>query len=165
MTLTYALAHDMLEALTRARMGYDGDAYAPDATTTAERLVAAASNAYHGLYQSPSIFGSNTTYTFSVYLKTTTGGDWFQVWSSYSGDKWANFNVRTGVTGLSGGCTPSIQALGNGWFRCSITFLLDAIGTVAGQCYLMILPADQQQAVHLATGVGDYHVWGAQPKG
>ena len=65
-----------------------------------------------------------STFTFSCYLKKNTGSSADIVrLRGFWGSPMANFNIVTGQILYSQICTPSIQNMGNGWFRCSITFV------------------------------------------
>ena len=60
-------------------------------------------------------------YTYSVYAKAGTK-NWVFLRTDGTSNRTAYFDLQTGVTGTATGCTSSISPVGNGWYRCSITF-------------------------------------------
>jgi hypothetical protein len=65
-----------------------------------------------------------STFTFSCYLKKNAESSTDIVrLKAFWGSPMANFNIATGEILYSQICTPSISNMGNGWFRCSITFV------------------------------------------
>jgi hypothetical protein len=92
---------------------------APDGTQTAQKLVDTTANATHRAYQ---LFGSSgTAYVFSCYMKAAE-----RTWGFLNFGDIINrqtwFNLATGTIGTIGtGITASMTAVGNGWYRCTIT--------------------------------------------
>ena len=100
---------------------------APDGTSTADKVVATATTAFHGIYQAPT--GTVASYTYSVYAKAAEYSK-LQIANSTAGTWSATFDLATGATIATGGVSvlsSSIQSVGNGWYRCSITFTGAAI--------------------------------------
>lgn len=130
---------------------------APDGTTTADTLTAAAGTV------SP-LLSFNTVITAipavaSFYVKAGTYGI-VQISNEYGGGFYANFDLTNGVVGSKGaGCTASsITAVGGGWYRCSAAF------TSFDNCNLGFVgstTATRQQAF-TAAGTETVFVWGAQ---
>ena len=97
-------------------------AVAPDGTTTADKLVEAATTSTHTIYNT--IAGTSGVYTTSVYLKAGER-TWAYITDGNSVTATAWFDLANGVVGtVSGTGTPSakITSIGNGWYRCSMTF-------------------------------------------
>ena len=71
-------------------------------------------------------FVSGTSYTGSIFVKKVAGSvDWVQLsYPGVVGVARANFNLNTGTlgsyAGVPAGTLPTIQAFGNGWYRCSL---------------------------------------------
>jgi hypothetical protein len=66
---------------------------------------------------------SGTIYTGSIFLKKSTD-DWVQLTfgaASFGSSLFINFNLATGNTGNSAGCTGTITPFRDGWYRCTIT--------------------------------------------
>jgi hypothetical protein len=136
---------------------------APDGTTTADKITASAGATDHRVYY-PNTQAS-TTYTASVYAKAL-GTSWLGLsygsggFNQAQGDG-AFFNLTTGVVGtVSAGFTATITAVGNGWYRCTIT------GTGgAGGANLVIEPFASDNQVYnynSASGTESVYVWGFQ---
>jgi hypothetical protein len=97
---------------------------APDGTTTADKALETALNNEHNLTQGFTIYGGKY-YTFSVYVKGGLGRDWIALQTNLgTGWFYTFFNITTGAKGALGGDTivaSTIQDVGNGWYRCSVT--------------------------------------------
>jgi hypothetical protein len=131
---------------------------APDGTSTADTLIDDATNADHKARQSIAIT-SGTTYTVSVYAKANTLNF---VWI-YAGTPNVGrvFNLATGATGGTVGNAPTssaISAIGNGWYRCSITYTAGATST---QNHDIGTSPDGTSINYIGTGQSAY-LWGAQ---
>ena len=78
----------------------------------------------HQVSQTGISYVSGNSYTFSFYIKKDTN-DFIQIslpGAIFSGNRFANFDINTGVTGLtSANVTTSIVNVGNGWYRCITT--------------------------------------------
>ena len=132
-------------------------AVAPDGTTTADKLVEAATNTSHTIHNT--VAGTSGVYTTSVYLKAAER-TWAYITEGNSVTATAYFNLANGVVGtVNGTGSPSskIVDVGGGWYRCSMTFTAGAnaniqIGTSTGDT--------------ISTFLGDItkgiYVWGAQ---
>ncbi len=95
-------------------------AVAPNGTTTADLLYPSSSEAY--CYVSTTSFSvvGGQIYTQSVYLKSS-GFRWGIV-DNMAGSPGAWFDLLNGVVGnVASGCTASIESVGNGWYRCSVS--------------------------------------------
>lgn len=106
---------------------------------------------------------TSTAYTFSVYLKQ--GGVSWAALSTKSfttpGDVFSYFNLGTGSLGTAGtGHTASITDVGNGWYRCAITFTTDASDT-SGTVRVYLSDGDGDVTV-AQDGVSSIYVWGGQ---
>jgi hypothetical protein len=90
--------------------------------TTADRITESVSGVtYHGIAFFGITASVGATYTLSIYAKADTRS-WVFVGINDSIDRQAWFNLSTGVIGtVDAGITASIQSVGNGWYRCSIT--------------------------------------------
>lgn len=108
---------------------------APDGTATADLLVESAVNQDHYCYPTAISMVTGTTYTLSMYLKKGTGAtapDIMQLTggaTAFGSSQYANFNLNTGVVTASSGCTATITAAPNGFYRCSITLAAIATGS------------------------------------
>jgi hypothetical protein len=93
---------------------------APDGRTTADRIVETAVTGIHSRYQSITIANA-TVYTWSAYLKAGER-TWAYIDASDGTDHISWFDLANGVMGSSdAGNTATMQSVGNGWYRCSVT--------------------------------------------
>lgn len=143
---------------------------APDGTSTADKLVANATNGIHSLRQD-SVGGSvvGATHTFSVYAKPA-GYDWIEiaVANSLSFNQFysTSFNVATGAVGTARSTTwtgsSSITSVGSGWYLCTITVQTSV--NAAGTVLLVTNPADNFAVGYVGDTVSGGYFWGAQQK-
>lgn len=128
--------------------------FAPDGTRTADELVSTA-----GQTILPTIAQADTwtgTYTLSCYAKANTMDFlYFQPVSASGCLAW--FDVANGVEGTSSGgslVSTSIEAVGDGWYRCSVTSTNPDRLTIAG--------AETDNSTTVDTGTNSIYLWGAQ---
>jgi hypothetical protein len=135
------------------------DIAAPNATMSADKFTDSATYEHHYVMQSVAFAGgaSGKQFTFSMYAKAGTVS-WLQF---YAPDNWVNFNLSTGVIGQkSAGATATITPVGNGWYRCSITY---TSGEASPSAYALLKDGDVAGVMSwLATGTGTMYFWGAQ---
>ena len=124
---------------------------APDGTTTADKFVEAATTAQHLMYQSYATT-SGTVYTYSVYAKAAEWTFFRMQLGGAGGVGLFDLSAITATT-ASGALSASIQPVGNGWFRCSLT------ATSNGDSKNFIY---KQQATYTGDGTSGIYLWGAQ---
>jgi hypothetical protein len=72
----------------------------------------------------------------------------------------ASFNLSTGVASqASAGTTPSVTNVGNGWYRCAVTFTATATTTGATRIGVMLNETTQS---YTGDGTSGIYIWGAQ---
>jgi hypothetical protein len=147
------------------------DAISPAGTQTATRLYPLSSGSFRGLQQSKT-FDASQTRTFSVYAKAAGINSIFmEVTDSTGGYGWRSFfNLNDGTLGnvTSLGSFPTgvgqrrIEAVGNGWYRCSIIFPLDT--TRGNITHLSRVRTADNGTTTTSTAAGQNGVllWGAQ---
>jgi hypothetical protein len=130
---------------------------APDGNTTADTLTATASTEQHQVQN-----GSHTatTVTASIYAKKGTN-NFLQIFSGVSSQAFANFNLDSGVVGtLGSSATSSIQNVGNGWYRCIMTFTASSGSTFR---WALVSSASAGYAQSwTTTGSENLYLWGGQ---
>jgi len=141
---------------------------APDGTQTAQLVVEnTASAAAHNVTATAT--GASTTNTLTMYAKQNTAGAkrWFYMYPQPpSGSAYAVYDLSLGtVTATGNGGTTTyvgstITAVGNGWYRCSITFTGTA-GSVIVQHGLSSSGAIAG-ATYTGDGFSGLFIWGAQ---
>jgi hypothetical protein len=132
-------------------------AVAPNGTTTADLLYPSSSQAY--CYVSTTSFSvvAGQTYTQSVYLKRS-GFRWGIV-DNMAGSPGAWFDLLNGVVGnVASGCTASIESVGNGWYRCSVSSVAPSSTNYAD---FRMSDSNGSDAV-TANGTDGLYVWGFQ---
>ena len=137
-------------------------AISPEGLNNAYSLISntGANEHFLGMYWYGAASGG--TETFSVYAKAN-GYDWLYLrtntgsWSTAH----ANFNLATGEKGLigSGLNSSSIVDMGNGWYRCSITYSNRA---VSARLQITSRPSEGASSVFTADGTSGAYIYGAQ---
>jgi hypothetical protein len=135
--------------LTSGQSGYDG-------TNNAWRLAKTAAG---GRVQQTLSLSSNS-HTFSVYLKAGTK-NWVFLRADGTSNRTSYFDLQNGVVGTASGCTPSIVSAGNGWYRCSISYVdtttsariwvADADGDISGTSGNILIQSAQVETGDIAT--------------
>jgi hypothetical protein len=129
---------------------------APDGTVSGDLAVPSTSALSHYFRQVTTV--TATAYAFSVFAKAGGYGFLVVVSSGYN----VCFNLTTGAVGASSGSggTPSIQSVGNGWYRCNLV-----ITESAGNSSVYYVPRPDNVSAFW-TGAGDgtsgVYFWGAQ---
>lgn len=133
-------------------------AIAPDGTRTADKLVESTANAAHWLYQYPGFVGG-TTYTITVYAKAAERSH--LIIQSYDGT--TTFRVRyslsDGSTALMNGSPTaySATAVGDGWYRCAMTWTPVAFGNYVG-----FIVSQSVAFAYTGDGTSGLYLWGAK---
>ena len=134
---------------------------APDGTQTASLLTETTATSAHVIQNTATI--SAGTYTFSVYAKQGFGSRYLAVYPQATSVASVVYNLTTGVatqTGGAGYLSNSITAVGNGWYRCSVTW--SATGTTA-YCALFLSNSSTSPAPsYTGDGWSGVYIWGAQ---
>jgi hypothetical protein len=105
------------------------DTTAPDGSVTADKLAGSGSNTLHGFIQT--IANTNAATTYSIYAKAGTN-NYFAILAQQSASDLNYavqvFDLSLGVLGQNANSgvvtrnSASIIAIGNGWYRCAVTF-------------------------------------------
>jgi len=132
---------------------------APNMTATADKIVEdTTASASHFIRGGTYSVISGTSYTFSVYVKSTERQFGFNFDPSTGADSPAIFNLVSGTVVSSGSFTTSITNVGNGWYRCTGTFTSSATTT----SYVYVRLADSGSTVYTGDGTSGIYLWGAQ---
>ena len=139
-------------------------AISPSGVQNADTLTGDGTFALHAINQSGSAT-SGVTYTHSIYAKKNTN-NFIQLLGTGSiyttATIFANFDLNLGVVGSVGvGATATIQSVGNGWYRCTMT--ATALATTTGSfilpCLITSATSLRGEINSLSTSV---FIWGAQ---
>lgn len=140
---------------------------APDGTLTADKVLETTANAIHNTAQNSIVIAANTVHTASIFVKAGER----TVVKVRAGQSLTPFNrafvtvdlVSGAITssGLGGTTSASfaVTNIGNGWFRVSITCLIDAATTAAT---VQIWPVVGGADTYTGDGVSGFYVWGAK---
>ena len=139
----------------------------PFGQSTSETVSETVANSQHFVFQNLGVV-AGYVYSFSVYAKYSTRQ---HIQLILDNDPWdsscyANFDLQNGVLGTVGsGVSALITAVGNGWYRCSITSVLPA-GTSSSTCPFYILMANSSSMTYYGSYTGStsnsVYIFGAQ---
>jgi hypothetical protein len=137
-------------------------AIAPDGTLTADKHVETTGyGAHSSVYEFSAVSGN--TYTASYYVKSGERTEiliGFDPSLGFSTYQYGRFNLVTGVaTTFLGSPILSIMAVGNGWYRCSITATATGTGNNALVSTQIHTGATN---VYAGDGTSGIYIWGAQ---
>jgi len=107
---------------TQGHTGYDG-------SNNAWLIIPNSDNNTH--YKAQSVSTTSGVNTISVYAKAG-GYNYMTIRDDSSGSSYAKFDLANGLTESSGSndITSKIESVGNGWYRCSLTYLDTGTGNV-----------------------------------
>ena len=128
----------------------------PAGTNNAALAVPSATVANHDIAQV--VTAAAVSYTLSVYAKAQSYNFLLLLYFDGVSDRSAYFNLSTGTIGSTATLTtPTITAVGNGWYRCAITFT-----GVVGRNNFVIGPAPSDGGRAVAgNGTSGIYIWGA----
>jgi hypothetical protein len=135
----------------------------PSGIVNADTMTGDGTSSVHGLEQNISVT-SGVTYSWSIYAKKNTN-NFLQIHAAsgrFGLNVWANFDLNNGVLGSVGSSTTaSIQSVGNGWYRCTMTATATATGSAATYITNLITSSTSLRGENntLSTSV---FLWGAQ---
>jgi hypothetical protein len=128
----------------------------PAGTQDGCKMIASTSVERQGIH---SVQGQSGDLSFSVYAKKGEY-DVIQMTDAKNGPLYVNFNLTSGTVGSYNGVTPKIENVGNGWFRCSLTWNTVPINKMR----LTIARTDDESRLETFAGNGTdgLYLWGAQ---
>jgi hypothetical protein len=131
---------------------------APNGTLTADKLVENTSNGFHWISQNN--IGAFQSLTASCYFKKSER-DWGLIrMRTLVNDRYAYFNLNNGTIGtVDVQLTASIQDVGNGWYRCSVS---TTNPTTATNPIVFGMSNADNVSSYLGDGTSGLFIWGAQ---
>ena len=140
-------------------------AVAPDGTTTADTLAETAATSGHVVSGSATV--TTATHVFSVYLKKGPGAtapNWVQLYTGGVSAQYANFNLGTGTVGsVAAGSTATITNVGNGWYRCTLSFTPSSSGSLTTAiAFTNNTDTTTRGPSYAGATTSDVFIWGAQ---
>lgn len=131
----------------------------PDGYTNADKIVEdTTASASHFIRGGSYSLTSGTTYTFSIFVKSTERQFGFNFDSAVGADSPAIFNLSTGAVVANGSFTTNIESYTNGWYRCTGTFTSSATTT----SFVYVRLAESGSTSYTGDGTSGAFVWGAQ---
>lgn len=131
---------------------------APDGTLTADKLIPNTTSAQHQIFGIVNFLGEGV---LSFYAKA----DGYNFVSLGTGGGVAGgtifFNLTNGtISGSASGLIPSIQNVGNGWYRCSL--YNPTMGTGSNASYWVVARQSESISDYAGNGTAGIFIWGAQ---
>jgi hypothetical protein len=132
----------------------------PDGTTNADKLIEDTSTNFHSVFINTAFTVTiGQTYTRTIYAKAD-GRNWISLLIIDATQFRAFFNLSTGVVGtVTSGLTATIQSVGNGWYRCSVT---RTAASVALTSMAIELASADNTGSYTGNGTSGVFLWGAQ---
>jgi hypothetical protein len=146
---------------------------APDGTLTGDGLVEDTATSAHAVTQSNTVV-ANTTYTASCYFKAfATGAARFAriQYGTSSGSSGVRvlFDLSNGTIsaaavnfGTGSGASASITAVGNNWYRCTLSGIIDSTSTTGRLDVFLQSTGGSFTASYTGNGYSGIYIWGAQ---
>ena len=134
---------------------------APDGTQTAQKLVETATTAYHYVNIVVTGLSNSTLYNLSFYAKAAELNFLYTITpNSSTGTGTGNMiTLSTGAQSNAGVFNGTSTAVGNGWFRYSLTGLSSSTG---GFSIAFYVNQTSTQSSELGNGYSGIYIWGAQ---
>lgn len=145
----------------------------PDGTSNAYGIIETTTTGSHALQANPSpSISASTTYTYSAYVKRAAGARSFTLQVNLAGGTtgagfaWFNLDtgVATGPTQISAtfvGVASGMQNVGNGWYRCWMTFTSNA-GNTSATVFVGLYNTTTGGRSYTGDGTSGLHLWGMQ---
>ena len=140
--------------------------YSPDGNKSADKIVESATTAGHYTYRGVSVTASGSKrYSFSVYAKKAEK-QYLQLIAAGVGlgiQDYANFDLQNGVVGNVGiGIDAYITPIGNGWYRCGMSF--NPVSSATCDVHIWLINSSTSARAPSTTGNGydGLFIWGAQ---
>lgn len=163
--LTYTEQFDNAAWTKQATTVAANSTTAPDGTVTADTLVESTANLGH--VASRAVTAITALYVFSVYLKKGSGStapNWLQLYTGGVSAQYASFNLGAGAVGsVAAGSTATITSVGNGWYRCTLSFTPSLDGSVSvAIAFTNNTDTTTRGLSYAGTATSDVFIWGAQ---
>lgn len=133
----------------------------PDGQSNGDTITATAGTGAHHIGQTATVSAS-TAYMLSFYVKAGTH-NFIQVMNSGDGQAYANINIATGVVGNTGTkTTATATPVGNGWYRCAVSFSSTATFSNSHRLYFAASLLSGYAPTFTAVGTETVLLYGAQ---
>ena len=134
----------------------------PSGSLDAFKLVENVGLSDHRINSASQTLTANT-YSSSFFAKKAER-DVVQIFPNGSFDlnAYANFDLTNGVVSASASTTAKIEALSDGWYKCSYTFLGTTSNTVPMYISIMTSPTSAKSEDYIGDGTSGIYIYGAQ---
>jgi hypothetical protein len=142
---------------------------APNGSLSACLITESSVSSVHQLVTSAAVVtvvGGNT-YTYSAYAKAGVGSRFFQIYGNFavSGSSGGVFDLQNGtatsVNG-TGSATASITDVGDGWYRCVVSWVAQSSGVSSAFFSLAQQVTDALNFTYTGDDISSVYVWGVQ---
>jgi hypothetical protein len=135
-------------------------AVAPDGATTADKIVENTATAIHRLQVNNISVVAGQTYVASIFAKQ---GERNFINLNFNGvfSARSTFDLDAGVVSATFSGSASVEVLGNGWFRCSVTGVASSTQTSSG-FFQINNSGISGDTTYTGDGTSGLYVWGAQ---
>jgi len=129
---------------------------APNGTTTASKIVEDGTLVTYGVYKG---ITNGFRYSHSIYAKKAER-DWIKVNAIHGSNQSVWFNLANGTIGTNNTTgTPSIENVGNGWYRCTI----NNTSHLSASSFYSVMPCTNNNIETYTGTIGSgIFIWGAQ---
>lgn len=129
---------------------------APDGSTTTDKIVESTNNVDHSVRNASGIATGVATCTFSIFAKAAERS---QIkLTVFEGSSLATVGFDLSANSILSGSGGTIVAVGNDWYRCSVT-----VAVVTGaSVFCFAMPMSGGVSTYPGNGVSGIYVWGAQ---
>lgn len=130
----------------------------PEGVINAAKIVENSANTYHHINDTNVAVSSGQAYTLSVFAKADGRNFLRLLYDDGTTASNAYFNLLTGAVHANTNCTPSIESMGDDWYRCSITMTSGGTST-----YIQfLLDTNGSGAIYQGDGTSGIYIYGAQ---
>jgi hypothetical protein len=135
------------------------NAIAPDGTLTADKSTPNTVSGGHYFRQTVSV-SIGTTYTATIYAKAA-GYNFMYIYAKGTGNnQYRVFDLQNGTLGISSGTqNSSIESVGNGWYRCVLTWTQASISSIDIEVATL---SSNSVGAFAGDGISGIYAWGAQ---
>ena len=165
---TYSSEIDNTSIWAIAGIGFIANNFiAPDGTMTAEKMTPSSGLGVHRIRETTgATVTAGSSYTASVFVRSN-GQQYIDLYLGYTNfpnGNGATFDLVNGtITYTFTSTTPTIQNVGNGWYRCSITVAASSTGNTNSSFFIVHSTNSGTANINTtANGTDSYYIWGAQ---
>ena len=134
----------------------------PDGALNADKITETSDNGLHAIYANTTVT-SGVSYTFSVLIKKGSS-NFIQFCfgtNNVIGNPYVNFDVNQGIYQNNGVTSANIENYGNGWYRCSATYVTATTSFTNYICQIQSI-SDSRASSFTGNVNNNIYIYGAQ---